>query len=127
MTTAAATILGDAELAALTPAKVVDARGAACPGPLLEAKKGMGAVAIGQVIEVLSSDAATKGDIGGVGRQGRPRVPGDPRRERLRPGVRASREVAHRRKPRRRCTRGWTPSRNHPRTARPRSRESRQQ
>ncbi len=64
MTTAAATILGDAELAALAPAKVVDARGAACPGPLLEAKKGMGAVAIGQVIEVLSSDAATKSDIG---------------------------------------------------------------
>jgi len=64
MTTGAATILGDAELAALTPAKVIDARGAACPGPLLEAKKGMGAVAIGQVIEIWSSDPVTKTDIG---------------------------------------------------------------
>ena len=31
-----------AELATITAAEVIDARGAACPGPLLEAKKGMG-------------------------------------------------------------------------------------
>ncbi|MFI5261622.1 MAG: sulfurtransferase TusA family protein, partial [Candidatus Limnocylindrales bacterium] len=45
-------------------AKVVDARGSACPGPLLEAKKGMGAIQVGQVIEIWSSDPATKDDIG---------------------------------------------------------------
>jgi tRNA 2-thiouridine synthesizing protein A len=53
-----------AELEAVTAAEVIDARGAACPGPLLEAKKGMGKVAIGDVIEVWSSDPATKSDMG---------------------------------------------------------------
>lgn len=53
-----------AELGTLTAAEVIDARGAACPGPLLEAKKGMGKVAIGDVIEVWSSDPVTKTDIG---------------------------------------------------------------
>ena len=43
--------------------KVVDARGSACPGPLLEAKKSIGTVAVGQTIEVLSGDASTKKDI----------------------------------------------------------------
>jgi TusA-related sulfurtransferase len=52
-----------AELGTLTAAEIIDARGAACPGPLLEAKKGMGKVAIGDVIEVWSSDPATKNDI----------------------------------------------------------------
>ena len=53
-----------AELGTLTAAEVIDARGAACPGPLLEAKKGMGKVAMGDVIEVWSSDPVTKTDIG---------------------------------------------------------------
>lgn len=44
-------------------AKVVDARGSACPGPLLEAKKAIGTVSVGQIIEVLSGDASTKKDI----------------------------------------------------------------
>jgi tRNA 2-thiouridine synthesizing protein A len=44
-------------------AKTVDARGSACPGPLLEAKKAIGAVSVGQVIEVLSGDASTKSDL----------------------------------------------------------------
>ena len=44
-------------------ANIVDARGSACPGPLLEAKKAIGTVAIGQVIEVLSGDPSTKNDI----------------------------------------------------------------
>jgi len=43
--------------------KVVDARGSACPGPLLEAKKAIGTVSVGQTIEVLSGDASTKTDI----------------------------------------------------------------
>ena len=56
--------LNVAELAAVPVAEVIDARGAACPGPLLEAKKGMGKVAIGDVIEVWSSDPVTKSDMG---------------------------------------------------------------
>ncbi|MHB8890515.1 MAG: sulfurtransferase TusA family protein [Candidatus Limnocylindrales bacterium] len=52
------------ELEALTAAKIIDARGAACPGPLLEAKKGMGTVPVGSVIEIWSTDPGTKSDIG---------------------------------------------------------------
>ena len=52
------------ELEAITAAKVVDARGAACPGPLLEAKKAIGTVPLGSVIEVWSTDPITKTDIG---------------------------------------------------------------
>ncbi len=44
-------------------AKVVDARGAACPGPLLEAKKAMAGVAVGEVLELWSSDSQTKNDV----------------------------------------------------------------
>jgi tRNA 2-thiouridine synthesizing protein A len=58
------TIETPVDLNAVTAAKVVDARGAACPGPLLEAKKGMGTVAVGDVIEIWSSDPVTKTDIG---------------------------------------------------------------
>ena len=58
------TPLSDTDLMALVSAKVVDARGSACPGPLLEAKKGMGTIAVGQVIEIWSSDPSTKNDIG---------------------------------------------------------------
>jgi tRNA 2-thiouridine synthesizing protein A len=51
------------ELEAITDAKVVDARGTACPGPLLEAKKGMAGVPMGSTIEIWSTDPATKSDI----------------------------------------------------------------
>ena len=44
-------------------AHTVDARGSACPGPVLEAKKAIGSVKVGEVLEVLSSDAGTKEDI----------------------------------------------------------------
>jgi TusA-related sulfurtransferase len=53
-----------AELEAISADKVIDARGAACPGPLLEAKKGMGTVALGGTIEIWSTDPVTKTDIG---------------------------------------------------------------
>jgi TusA-related sulfurtransferase len=56
--------LTENELGSITAAKVIDARGAACPGPLLEAKKGIGTVPVGAVIEVWSSDPVTKTDIG---------------------------------------------------------------
>lgn len=52
------------DLETIVAAKVIDARGAACPGPLLEAKKGMGTVAIGSVLEIWSTDPVTKTDIG---------------------------------------------------------------
>ncbi|MEO5966514.1 MAG: sulfurtransferase TusA family protein [Candidatus Limnocylindrales bacterium] len=52
------------DLETITAAKVIDARGAACPGPLLEAKKGMGTVPVGSVIEIWSTDPVTKTDIG---------------------------------------------------------------
>lgn len=51
------------ELEELDPQNVVDARGSACPGPLLEAKKGIGSVSIGEVIEIRSSDKGTRNDI----------------------------------------------------------------
>ena len=51
------------DLTAIHAAKVVDARGSACPGPLLEAKKGIGAVKVGEVLEIWSGDARTKEDI----------------------------------------------------------------
>jgi tRNA 2-thiouridine synthesizing protein A len=51
------------DLSTLQAAKVVDARGSACPGPLLEAKKGIGAVKVGEVLEIWSGDVNTKNDI----------------------------------------------------------------
>ena len=51
------------DLENIKPDKVVDARGSACPGPLLEAKKAIGTVSIGQIIEVLSGDPSTKKDL----------------------------------------------------------------
>ncbi|MEA3445451.1 MAG: sulfurtransferase TusA family protein [Bacteroidota bacterium] len=51
------------ELKSLEVTKVVDARGTACPGPLLAAKKAIGEINIGEIMEVLSADAGTKRDI----------------------------------------------------------------
>lgn len=51
------------ELNALEVARVVDARGTACPGPLLEAKRGMAEVPMDGIMEVLSSDEGTNDDI----------------------------------------------------------------
>lgn len=47
----------------ITPDKIIDARGTACPGPLLEAKKGIGLVKVGQIIEVKSNDKGSRKDI----------------------------------------------------------------
>jgi TusA-related sulfurtransferase len=51
------------ELEKLDVAKVVDARGSACPGPILEAKKGIGGVPIEGILEILSNDPNTKNDL----------------------------------------------------------------
>ncbi|HEY47661.1 MAG: SirA family protein [Anaerolineae bacterium SM23_ 63] len=55
--------MANEDLSTLEAAKVVDARGSACPGPLLEAKKGIGAIKVGEVLEIWSGDARTKEDI----------------------------------------------------------------
>ncbi len=51
------------ELKALSSAKIVDARGTACPGPLLAAKKAIGEIESGEIMEIYSSDEGTKHDI----------------------------------------------------------------
>ncbi len=50
-------------LESLTADKVIDARGTACPGPLLEAKKAIGAVKVGQTMEIKSNDKGSRKDI----------------------------------------------------------------
>jgi tRNA 2-thiouridine synthesizing protein A len=56
-------IMTDTDLNSLNAAKVVDARGSACPGPLIEAKKGIGAIKVGEILEIWSGDVNTKNDI----------------------------------------------------------------
>lgn len=51
------------ELTAVKVDKSIDARGTSCPGPLLAAKKAIGQIEKGQVMEVLSADEGTKRDI----------------------------------------------------------------
>jgi tRNA 2-thiouridine synthesizing protein A len=51
------------DLTTVTAAKVVDARAMSCPGPLLEAKKAMGAVKVGEVLEIWSGDPGTRGNL----------------------------------------------------------------
>ncbi len=51
------------ELRALESNKIVDARGTACPGPLLAAKKAIGEINSGEIMEIYSSDEGTKNDI----------------------------------------------------------------
>ena len=51
------------ELQGLTANKTVDARGTACPGPLLAAKKAIGEITSGEIMEILSSDEGTKKDV----------------------------------------------------------------
>ncbi|MDP8240703.1 MAG: sulfurtransferase TusA family protein [Candidatus Hatepunaea meridiana] len=56
--------MNEQELNELKVDKLVDARGTACPGPLLEAKRGMAKVPKnGGIMEVLSSDVGTNDDI----------------------------------------------------------------
>lgn len=56
--------MNESELNSLEVNKVVDARGTACPGPLLEAKRAMADVPKnGGILEVLSSDEGTNDDI----------------------------------------------------------------
>jgi tRNA 2-thiouridine synthesizing protein A len=53
----------DLDLNAIEVSSTVDARGSACPGPLLEAKKGIGKVRVGEILEIYSNDPGTLKDI----------------------------------------------------------------
>ena len=47
----------------IKPDHVVDARGVSCPGPILEAKKGMAKLKVNQIMEVKAADEGTKVDL----------------------------------------------------------------
>jgi tRNA 2-thiouridine synthesizing protein A len=51
------------DLTTLQATKVVDARAMSCPGPLLEAKKGIATVKVGEILEIWSGDSNTKNDM----------------------------------------------------------------
>lgn len=51
------------DLANVTAASTIDSSGSACPGPLLEAKKGIGKVKVTEVLEIYSNDEGTRTDL----------------------------------------------------------------
>ena len=51
------------ELKALANNFIVDARGVSCPGPILAAKKQIGGVGVGTVMEILATDSGTLKDV----------------------------------------------------------------
>ncbi|HSQ83541.1 MAG TPA: sulfurtransferase TusA family protein [Desulfobacterales bacterium] len=55
--------MSEHDLSTIEAASTVDARGSACPGPLLEAKKGIGKVKVGETLEIYSNDSGTRSDI----------------------------------------------------------------
>lgn len=55
--------MANIDLNSLVAVSTVDARGSACPGPLLEAKKGIGKVRVGETLEIYSNDPGTRTDI----------------------------------------------------------------
>jgi len=51
------------ELRELKADQVVDARATSCPGPILAAKKAIGAIPVGGVMEVRATDTGTLKDL----------------------------------------------------------------
>lgn len=51
------------ELSGLPVAKIVDARGLLCPQPILESRRGIADVGVGQVMEVKATDAGIVSDL----------------------------------------------------------------
>ena len=51
------------DLESIVVNKTVDARGSACPGPTLEAKKGIGAVPVNGILEIWASDPNTQKNL----------------------------------------------------------------
>ena len=56
-------MLTNEELQKIKADKIIDARGTACPGPLLAAKRAIGEIKSGEIMEVLSADEGTRRDI----------------------------------------------------------------
>jgi len=56
-------MLSNEELQKITVNKAIDARGTACPGPLLAAKRAIGEINSNEILEILSADEGTKKDI----------------------------------------------------------------
>ena len=55
--------MANENLSELVVTKKVDARAMACPGPLLEAKKSMGDVKVGDILEIWSGDKSTRDNL----------------------------------------------------------------
>lgn len=55
--------MSELDLSNIEAESTVDARGSACPGPLLEAKKGIGKVKVGEILEIFSNDSGTRTDV----------------------------------------------------------------
>ncbi len=55
--------MSELDLNTIEVSSTVDARGSACPGPLMEAKKGIGKVRVGEILEIYSNDSGTRIDI----------------------------------------------------------------
>jgi len=55
--------MSEADLNNIEVASTIDARGSACPGPLLEAKKGIGKVKVGEILEIYSNDTGSRADL----------------------------------------------------------------
>ena len=51
------------ELENIVASQIIDARGTSCPGPILEAQKGISKVKVGEILEIRASDPATKDDL----------------------------------------------------------------
>jgi tRNA 2-thiouridine synthesizing protein A len=45
------------------PDSVLDVKGLCCPMPVVKAKKGMDAIEVGQVLEIVGTDVGSKGDM----------------------------------------------------------------
>jgi TusA-related sulfurtransferase len=55
--------MATSDLSKLIAARVIDVRGAACSGPVLEVKKGMCAIIVGEVLEIWSDDPNSRYDV----------------------------------------------------------------
>jgi tRNA 2-thiouridine synthesizing protein A len=64
--------MGEIDLSSIQADNVVDARGVSCPGPLLEAKKGMGMFRWVRLLEILSNDPGSKERYPQMGQKGGP-------------------------------------------------------
>lgn len=51
------------ELQDLKADQIVDARGVSCPGPIIAAKKNIGAIPVAGIMEVMATDSGTLKDL----------------------------------------------------------------